>query len=602
MVNRRRFPFWRIAIGLLVGLTVGIGVVVVGASKLSDQQAKCLRVDFQYVDGQTGSLDRYYSLMFDTGANTSTKFLPVRINPRQFIPSNGHYTVHTQRRMLRGTQLYTPWEVAFRSAKDGSTVVQGSDDLRHLQRYDVVLWSPNNERVAYWAQLSGKSENGSYDPQQVLVIAKADGSNYRIIPQKSSLRNGLQWSADSAYLAIGIEPDTLKLIPIDDPQRPEISIQPYSQITGTWSPKGHQFAYIVNATLHIISPDNPTDNVMIKLPRSSNPVDYSVDWSPDSRYVLIGAYISWPLVYSLVIYSADGKQVANPGYTSRGQVNPLWLADGQQLLHIQSPTSDLVAYHLVDGHIETIASKLAGEAILMPDKQHLVFIQKHQYGASIFMLHMATKNLTPVITNVDEVMALYLSGIWTKVPYALTREGTVYNVDVISPITLKSVRLRGGLRNVPHVTADSDQALSIFWREPDGSAGIDSYEFVSGRVEYVVFNIADIRNSGRVQFFSSPDLRTILIISDGTMGGQNTHIIYSDGRPPLIIHRNIYELYSHLVRWSPDNLKLAYILAPSRMGGRSLEVLNVDGRRELQWSNLPDGYLYHEWVPCAPIT
>jgi hypothetical protein len=603
MVTRRRFPFWRIVAGLVVGLTVGIGMVVVGASKLSDQRAICLRVDFQHVDGQAGPLDRYYSLMFDMGANISTTFLPVQIDdPRQFIFSNGQYSVHTQRRMLRGTQLYTPWEVAFRSSKDGSTVVQRSDDLRHLQRYDVVVWSPNNERVAYWAQLSGKSGNGGYDTQHVLVVAKADGSEYRFIPQKNSRINGFQWSADSMYLATGIEPDTLKFIPIDNPERPEYSVQPYSQFFGTWSPKGHQYAYILNSTLHIVSPDNLTDNAMIKLPRSSYPLEYSMDWSPDGRYVLIGAYVSLPQIYSLVIYSADGKQVANPGYAYRGKGNPIWSPDGQQLLYVQSPTSAFVAYHLSDGHIETIASNVAGEAILMPDKQHIVFVQRHQHGASIFMLQVTTQHMTPVIANVDEVKVFYLSGIRTKVPFALTREGTVYNVDVISPITLKPVRLRSGLRNTPHIPTNSDQALSIFWREPDGTAGIDSYEFATGRVAPVVFNITDIGRGELVKFISSPDLQTILRISEDAMGGQNTHIIYADGRPPLAVHRNIYDLHSYSIRWSADNLKAAYILAPSRMGGRSLEVLNVDGRRELQWSNLPDGYLYHEWVPCAPIT
>jgi hypothetical protein len=597
MVHRRRFPFWRIVAGLVFGLTVGIGTVVVGAEKLSPQGAICLRMDDTHYKRTDNNV---YALMFDTTTGALARFRPTQMMTWETMSPNGRYSFFQYWEVNNPRSVSSPIKVLFRSIENDKFVVHSAYDLHDLVHFGFIMWSPDGNRVAYPAGLRDQTQKVNSLWQRAIIIANADGSDYKIVPTDPVTPEKLSWSADSAYLAVSIAPDTLSIIAADGSITHKIVSQ-QGRRDFSWSPEGHQIAYISDSVLRFVTPSRTglIENQSFPLPKRAIAETHSMKWSPNGRYLLLITPVS-PSdgFYHLTIFGKDGSLAAEIGTTYiQGWDLPFWSVDGQLLVHTPANTNTLAAYHIDNGSSEALLTDIAVPVIVAPDQLKLFAVKKEVSGLSIIALNIPDRRLTTVLGNIDEVTSMDLGGMQSDVLLTVTRRSDRYTLDTIHLNTLQVTHLQDKLMKMPQIIRYP--YTQYIWEANHGAMGAGSYFPGNGRLTELTLDSSQIIDIDQTSIAWSPNHRAGLVVSEDKADPQkNTiQIVYSNGNRPWVIQEQGGSLGNLL--WSPGDSAVAYLQWQRSTGRYTHEILQTDSAH--QWSfDLSVDYTSFTWTSCAP--
>jgi WD40 repeat protein len=484
MADRRKFPFWRLVSGLVVGLTVGIGVVVAGTAKLRTLAPVCLTIDNGYASIY-GPQREYDTYMYDTITRTLARFQSAQISRLKAKSPDGQYDVYERRDVAGVASTQSPLKLVFRSRKDGKTVVHSDPHLRDIHFEHQIAWSPDGNRVAYTAQLRDHSKRAG-SSQYAVVVASADGSNYEILPQADYPSQPFEWSSDSQYLLVSVG-NVAKLIKADGSHEWAIHpVQHNSQAIVQWSPDGHEAAFIQDEQVHFLDPYDMggAHEKAFPLKHLTAKEVVAIEWSPDGRYLLVYASNfpdEWAF-FRLVLFAKDGSQPKNLGTMNwEMHFRVAWSADSTILAYVDAETHALTSYHINNDHREELTAEIVTNVAFSNAGTAFVTLKQNK-STSIFAANIPDRRLTPILSNLDGVETLQWLDGEGKLLGVITRVGTKYNIAVVHVPSFEVQHLRSNLRNAGYFFYYDSTHITYLWETQHGTLGIDAYELNSRRV------------------------------------------------------------------------------------------------------------------------
>jgi Tol biopolymer transport system component len=178
-----------------------------------------------------------------------------------------------------------------------------------------------------------------------------------------------------------------------------------------------------------------------------------------------------------------------------------------------------------------------------------------------------------------------------RLAYVAWRGAAGNSIEVVDTASGEHRTIADGLKEVVDFTYNADVDQLSFWYEDEGgSPGKTAYQ-PDGTLAYR-FTIPDGLERPRTEFWS-PDGKAAAIKIGPEWSKpareEELALVYTDGRPPLVLRDKLYGLGDPL--WSPDGKLLAYTWAGQQFQPPTMEVVNTDGKA--LWTYAP----YQIWQP-----
>ncbi|MEP7285112.1 MAG: hypothetical protein ABI947_05010 [Chloroflexota bacterium] len=535
-----------------------------------------------------------YRNLLDTDANMSIKLGNISIfDFVKPVSVNGDHKIVTHYHFRYGWPIVSSTVVENSSAGTQSKLPKAITD-------NEVRWSSDGKQLAYYSQDENKAS--------FLVMANADGSFSHVFPLPSMIGAVyFEWSPDNLYLVIG-DYFSQALVRASDNQIQMFSPSRVDAVQ--WSPQGHQLGYLFSTTmnladqLNILNPDTGSQ-LKFAQPTGSYWWEGRILWSPDMRYI---AVVGWD--DSLIdVFGQDGSttHIAAAGGDDTS-LSANWLMDTESFIFV-TDQKELIAYHADTGKYETLATNFMSrgivlKALLTSDKQGIIFAQKQGTKNAIVKLDLQHKRLVSLMSNLDNVLELYVVPGTVKLVAVVYTAGKV-DVFIIDIETQQAQLVLTDLHSANVVRSWLDKGvISLAWSLPAGSFGWDSYDPLTGNRFYRFLGPSEIRGINFAYFPSdivpiwSPDHRYAVITGSNTDDNQLAFIVSSDGKfSQQIYHANLFTFDGRHMLWSPDSSKVAVMV---NIGGKwQVELYTAEGKplAVIDNSVAPE---YLAWTACEP--
>jgi Tol biopolymer transport system component len=184
-----------------------------------------------------------------------------------------------------------------------------------------------------------------------------------------------------------------------------------------------------------------------------------------------------------------------------------------------------------------------------------------------------------------------------RLAYIAWRGAAGNSIEVVDTASGERRVIAAGLKEVVDFTYNPDVNQLSFWYEDEtGDLGKTAYQ-ADGTLAYR-FTIPNGLGHPRKEFWS-PDgkVAAVKIGSDWSkpVRDEELVLVYTDGRPPLVLRDNLYGLGDPL--WSPDGTLLAYTWADQQFRSVTMDVVATDGKTLWTSASYPI-WQPSEWERC----
>jgi Tol biopolymer transport system component len=441
-------------------------------------------------------------------------------------------------------------------------------------------WSPDGQWLAYlwrdddFARRMGVSQDAVQVSRHILSLVRPDGSDEVRFPllKKSDVWGAeFVWSPDSRHVAVryranlegigewgvffvgayGVDgshfpaPD----FKIDDPKEQKLPF--------LWSASGDLFSF----TEQTGAPDGTIRYTLMAYQPSANALKplaqemdrgpfYSPDGSRVAYYTMAGGR------KSITISDLDGANPVKLADAADDSGNADWSPDGKW-----------VAAVWATGEVDDPARRVR-------------LSWMHPNGTERHDLEADFKDVHDLRWMKDGRLA-----------YVAWRGAAGNSIEVVDTASSERHVIAGGLQEVVDFTYNADVNQLSFWYEDEGGSLGKTVYTADGALAYR-FTISDGLDRPRKEFWS-PDGK-VAAVKIGrnwsqSSSGEALALVYTDGRPPLVLRDNLYGLGDPL--WSPDGKLLAYTWADRQFRPATMDVVTTGGKT--LWTYAP----YTLWQP-----
>ena len=201
-----------------------------------------------------------------------------------------------------------------------------------------ATWSRDGLHLAFWHR------DGPAGPWSLMVV-DTDGKGRTLVAEGVTLRereeslnqpSNLTWSPDSRRMAFAADtPDGSAIFVVDRDRygATKITDAGLQAIDPAWSPSGSVIAFQsgLSRTLHVVAPDGTGEHRL-------NPLEETAlwpDWSPDGQVLAVTAFIGEQS--DIFVVSADGVTMTNISHDPAAEFSPSWSPDGSRLAWARVP-------------------------------------------------------------------------------------------------------------------------------------------------------------------------------------------------------------------------------------------------------------------------
>ncbi len=238
---------------------------------------------------------------------------------------------------------------------DGSNIVNVSSPLTNAS---APAWSPDGKRIAF---------RGYYDEGQTwrIYVVNTDGSNLTRLPSGPGSPSGPVWSPDGEQVAFRAG-DGIRVIRLDRPVEPELSIVLAKGRDPSWSPEGTKIAYEAPGadgkdSVWVMNADGSGKQ---ELARGMMP-----DWAPSGTKIAFVAETRPGLMgRDICSINSDGSGLTNITNSPAMVWMPSWSPDGSRIAYrAQDPLGTQRIYVMnLDGSNRITTASFATSSIAFP--------------------------------------------------------------------------------------------------------------------------------------------------------------------------------------------------------------------------------------------
>ncbi len=564
-MSRLLSPFFRLTLGLIVFLIVGAALIL-GLLRLTPQEPYCLSVLGPGSEGELISPTRGDEIPINLGTRSTGS---------RTISPDGLYTVYEQQGG-GGTQD----AILVRSNQTGKTAT-----IPNEQIFSPVSWSHDGSHWALAAVSGG------------VIVATADGTDYRIVPGTIRVNSRLIWSDDDQYLAAQ-EAGFLSVIRLSDLTVRSTPIHP--DVTMIQSRSGY-FAYLYNGrsvspqpawimTLAVFDADTGVERIV---DTSRGNWSSRIQISADRRYVAARKFEKDTARLMLYDLSGDTVQqtVLDDQYNARDRDAFNWSADGQAYLYVKAGA--LMLYSMKDRQAQTLIPYNVIFAAPTPQpRTWLAWVVNERLTLTLIQEDGSSKTFLRDLDAMDPSIAYY----WisdTVLIASVYRENRsqVVRVDTQSG---QSTVLLDNLRTFPQ-RIQAYPELTFWWMTTSGEVGLAHFNSATKNLDlYRIDADADMFAPGSSQVLFAPDDRFAALQINETLNASSIQLASSDGKPPHVLYKGAWLGLASVDswKWTPDSTLFAY-----RTPMQGVEVVNTDGDSLLHRYQ----YRYQSifWSSCA---
>jgi Tol biopolymer transport system component len=593
-----RIPFfWRLTAGLCAVLTLITGSVTAANSMAPTASGTTTCLQFVTVDWNRFG-QPVYPVLLDTDWDTSLAFpsLPAPVTVRTVAERAPYHVVQASR--LRRIFSF-PYLASVENTTTGTRV-----DLPSVVSNNSVLWSHDGSRLAYYS-IETISQSNVY----FLIVANADGSGSKTFPMPPFNQIAtFSWSSDDQYLVVGDYFYTRLIRVADGVMTALVSHNGYESVsTFTWSPRGHQLAYLWAETgipnhVVIYDPDTRSQHKYVR-----HDAKYWWDgrllWSPDMQHIAAVGRTDSNL--DIVALDGSGVSLAGVGWDNKSLAST-WLSTSNRFVFMNG-TNELITYNVATGAYQPLVSNVFDSHVeLLADQHSLIFVQRQPDNTFALMkMDMRDNSLTPLLTVPPPslVSRFHVLSDRTKL-VAFLYENNVFTIVLYDTSTDERQQLASGLNDAYMLQSWSDPSTFMYYwsvgKNKRDRAGWTLRDLAGKRLAQFEGDEAAFAGINDTRFFASfwsPDRRYAVFAYDDADLYKGLLVMSSDGKQVWSLDQRVWGVDLSNILWSPDSSKVAFTV---NIAGKAIvRVYTADGKliATTDKSLLPE---YMHWTACQP--